>query len=755
MPTQEQDGDPQEMEQGAWIAAELAAFAEGDRIRVTCRSTGAVDEGVVASTSCSTGEGDPALVVRTSDGVEACRHARYRTYERWVPAPSAWVPIEHDSLREGMYVRGTARHGANVSSVEGHVVAFRDGNMVRVDQTGRGFVRLDRRVWERRVAADAPTATTTITASDPVPAPEAGTWVVTPQRELVVGDRVRVVHRTGRWVFTGEVVSNGEYLDVLKDDGNEESFSETYRVFEKWVATTPATLTRALNPPQVGDRFTRVFNSPGILDRPGCIVRTVRERGDAPGQTLWLITYDDANGRYWDGELLVRPDGTCNPDVPVLGEPRDTTGMYVPEVPASTPAIPEYRWIPIRVGDIEQGMYVRGLPNREFAYSTPEGEVMGSNESFIYIGEIGAGYVRERTWERRVLADALDADQYAESTSTATGWVPVTDYAELNEGDVVRATPNGIGGRMQAVVTRSDRYSFSARTTHVIEESRNRRTSDLNWPDPHGYTYGDEPGVEAWRGVGSAPEPIDTTVPQETLDRPAFAPPQVGDTFTRTYDAAHRTAREGCMVEQVRPSDDGVGWRVRYRHGGQGSFHIGVLPNGRIALHPQGAFVLTEPAPSTVPTPHNPFAPTPSPAPQVREVPIPDWATSLEAARRHVHAQARRLYRSGDNCYGGSNDFVGGLDLPAVDAEFPAPVTQDESAQIREFLTKVREVALEVARDHGKSLTLVERWLNEQGIVEPPPAEVQHTVTFTAPADANVTQVLRDLGWQVQSNPFD
>lgn len=363
---------PQEADEGTWVDAEVGEFAAGDRVRVISRGLGDVDEGIVIATSCSTGEGDPALVVRKPDGVESCRHARYRNYQRWVPAHSSptWAPItDPTTLTAGDYVRGTAVSDGAV--VEGRFDRLTsNGRIMLAGMVGQYFTAPEIRRWERLVETPDP----------------GGTWVRTEAADFEVGDRVRVTHRRSGTVHEGTVreVQGGGWLSV--DHGaTEEAFSAVYRTFEKWAPATPAS------------------------------------------------------------------------------------------------------------------------------------------------------------------------------------------------------------------------------------------------------------------------------------------------------------------------------------------------------------------------------SPTPSPAPAVREVPIPEWATSLDAAKRHVHAQARRLYRRGDNCYDGSSDFVGGLDLPDVNDDYPAPEVVDESAQIREFLTKVREVALHVARDHGKSISLVERWLNEQGIVEPPPTEVRHTVTFTAPADANVQQILRDLGWEVQA----
>lgn len=394
---------------------------------------------------------------------------------------------------------------------------------------------------------------------------------------LEVGDRVRVTHQRDGGNRQEAVVVGlgcsmqrggrddgtvGRAVQLERDGGIRFCAHRDAWNFEKRVIEV------VLTPPRVGDRFTRRFNEPTIADRAGCVVRTVRDAGEAPGQTVWLLTYDDANGRYWSNELLVRPDGTCNPYVPAVDEARDTTGSYVPEPVVETPPQP-------------------------------------------------------------------------------VGWVPVIDAATLQVGDVVRATPHAIGGRLQATVRTVYSRHFVATTTHVITETSNGRRTDLyNWPARTGYEYRIATAdAVVWRGEGPAP-----------------------------------------------------------------------APNGLVTA----------------------------------EAPIPAWATSLEAAHRHVHAVARRLYRRGDNCYDGSTDFVEALGLPSIEEDWAVPVPVDETAQIGAFLAKVREVALEVADDHGKDTDLVEGWLTGEGIVKPEPATRQHTVTFSAPADADLASVFTRLGWEVR-----
>ncbi len=136
---------------------------------------------------------------------------------------------------------------------------------------------------------------------------------------------------------------------------------------------------------------------------------------------------------------------------------------------------------------------------------------------------------------------------------------------------------------------------------------------------------------------------------------------------------------------------------------------------------------------------------TPDAAPQVEG--LPGWATSLEAARRHVHAAARRLYLSGQNCDSGTRDFMEAAGLPSHRREYPAP--PDESAQVAEFLAAVRQAALNTADRHGKSRRTIEAWLETEGIDEPKPTTRRVTIDVTVPIDADVNQVVRGLGWEV------
>ncbi len=326
-----------------------------------------------------------------------------------------------------------------------------------------------------------------------------------------------------------------------------------------------------------------------------------------------------------------------------------------------------------------------------------------------------------------------------------TGWVVAPTVADLDVGDVVRGEPDAIGGLLQAEVVRVYASSYHARTTHVIHASNNGRDEDLSAL----YLYGgsDRSGARrtlVWRGEGAAPAP--DPAPDETPDptpNPGFVVPQVGETFNRTYDEAGKPPRVNAVVSSVVPRTQGEGWVVGYQHPRYFQSTIHVAPDGTITNtngdYP-GRFERVADA-------------TPAPAPPVAEatppaVPgLPDWATTLEEARRHIHAKARTLFRSGENCGSGTSDFVRAAGLPDHRRDYPA---KDESAEIKVFLDRVREAAISTARAHGKSMGLVERWLREEGITEPEP--VTHTVTVKAPAGTTAEEImalLRRPGWEI------
>lgn len=353
---------------------------------------------------------------------------------------------------------------------------------------------------------------------------------------------------------------------------------------------------------------------------------------------------------------------------------------------------------------------------------------------------------------------------------------------------------------------------------------------------PAGFDY-----ARRWERWVPATPPADS--PNATPP-PAFAPPQVGDRFNRTYPESTHDTRYNCEVTRVTALPNGT-WRIAYLHNGRAAYSSLVFPDGRMtttAGTSPGRFERIEPAAveavgwipvtdvgqlrvgdtvraepfniggwmqaevssvtpgdrrftavtvhviepsrngrardlsgyqeggyvyhfgegerrplvwrSTEPAPL-PDVGTPSAAPAARgEVPVPEWATSLDAARRYVHAEAIRLYTANANCWDGTRDFLEAADLPTERA-WPVPPPVDETAEIRAFLNQAREAALTTARDHGKSRGQVEEWLTRHGLNAPPPPPVEYTFTVTAPAGTtrediiNSARQLGRQGWEI------
>lgn len=327
--------------EGRWLPVGVDDLSVGDRVRATSRRTGAVYEGVVTTTLASEG----AVRVRHPDydavGGEFFRQ-NYRTFERWTPYETEstesepeyrWESVTPDMLAVGDTVRVT--HQANESSQrEGEVIALHcsmgsagdrtTGRAVQVRVEGEARCCMHRDVWhfERRV-------------QPPEPEPEYR-WVDVDASDLRPGDMARGLDPDGRYGVRSPEAEVTEETYTARDEYIYLAGSGGWDRGRQWQRRVPAN-TVVLAAPQVGDRFTRAFDHPDFGDRAGCVVRTVRSVGDAPGQTLWAITYDDANGRYWSDDLLVRPDGTCSPSVPPVDETRDCNGRYVPE-PVAEPA---------------------------------------------------------------------------------------------------------------------------------------------------------------------------------------------------------------------------------------------------------------------------------------------------------------------------------------------------------------------------------------------------------------------------------
>lgn len=570
-------------EEAEWVSVtDFTTLAHGDRVR--SRQTQFPAEHVVEGEFDKlTTNGRVMLVGRAG---QYFADPSVRTWEKLTttpasqaPAEPSWVPIEHDQIREGMYVRcRTLPEQAwlwETTPYEGHVTRMYETSghpFFTINGEGR---RADIRTWERRVTPEV-----VAEAMAPTPEPEpAGTsgagaeralpsWVRTAQRDLAVGDRVRVTQK-GRpsEVNIGTVTSLDRYVVVQEDDTlRRRTFSQDYRWFDKWVVPVESVPVPASSfaPPQVGEVFTRTYDEAGKDSRPNCTVRSVGERHD--GNAGWRVGYTARD--VTAGTVHVNPDGTLT-----------NTGGFHP------------------------GAFIRPVA------AVPE------------------------------------------TPAHPGGWEVVTDLSTLRVGDTVRATPDGIGGVLQALVTELYPSGFYARTTHVIEETSNGRDDDLDLS----YVYGAERAHNTikWLGSGPAPDPA---------------------------------AREARLAAQT-------------------------------------------------------------------ATPLPEWATSLDAAKRHIHARSAALYRSNDNCLSGSNDFMSALGLPDVDEPYPTPPVVDETEQIKAFLTQVREAALETAQDHGKNMRQVETWLRWEGIVEPTPPPVRHTIEIEVPHDVTAEMVRRQVrvidGWRM------
>jgi len=563
------------------------------------------------------------------------------------PAPVGeytWEPVDSQALRPGDYARG-------VLGDDGAADAAFEGTVERI--TPMGYVKLDTRAarlsperrWFKRVPAP---AVPEVSLARPKvgsrinryydTGPRAGTPRLNGEvTEVQDHDGYwHVNYRDGRAPCTARLYPNGHAVNVLESCPGRWEY-----VAPAPVVTEPAF--EPVTPSQInvgdyvrgvdhGGNFWTAETVEGVvesIDREGAI--------DSEGGNVRIVGDYETNGHR---ELRDR-SWTRRVSAPVAAAPEPETPVFAP------PQVGE-RFNRTYDGDVRstrrncEVTHVSAIPDGSgwrVGYSWD-----GNRHYSLTLqldGVIISGAARGRF--ERVEAPALPLLE-------PDGWVPVEDYSTLREGDVVRATPNGIGGRMQAQVTGSGPHWFTARTLTVIEASSNGRATDLEtWGNPVGYQYGREPNTVVWRGVTPAPSPE-------------------GETAT-------------------------------------------------------------------------PSAPAPT-----REAPIPAWATSLDAARRHVHAEAYRLYRRSDNCYGGTRDFLEAADLPTEEA-FPAP--PDESAEIRAFLLKVREAALSTASDHGKNIRQVEGWLDRHGIVAPPPALVERTIRVVVSPDTDVTGVLSGLGWQV------
>lgn len=368
----------------------------------------------------------------------------------------------------------------------------------------------------------------------------------------------------------------------------------------------------------------------------------------------------------------------------------------------------------LNVGDRARGTYggapVEGVVSRHYR----------GHGNLMYVelegdGRPPAGFDYARRWERWV-----PATPPADSPNAT----PPPAFAPPQVGEVFNRTyDNGDTPRRNCVVTR-------------VNGSRYNDGWSVQYTWQGTDTYVSQVLADGTITSGASRGRFERVSPSEVQSTDRIPAPQVGEYFTRTFDDSGTEDRERCRVLAVTEEEDG--WAVEYaQESGQRRPNMRVLWNGRAV---DRRFAGTY---------DGSFQRTAAPAPVTNMPPLPEWATSLDAAKRYVFEAARDLERRGDNCYSGTNDFLSAAGLPALREGYPDPALTEES-EIREFLGRVRDAAIETANDHGKSMAQVGAWLDQHGITEPPPALAEHTVTFQAPADANVRQVLLDLGWIVR-----
>lgn len=539
MATEEASVDVTQGMPGQWVTTPVEELREGDLVR-------GLDEagryGALTPEAAVESIDDEYVYLVGSGGWNIGR-----TFERWVPAEAQatgrWDSVTLDLLSVGDRVRVT--HLRDEDSVQEAVVTHLHCSMERASNPfdTRRAVQLTKDNGMRFCAHSDTWSFEKWVVEATVP---AFTWVTAPSTLLAVGDHVRGVGRADTVEGVVERVSEGGYVKLDTSAGN-------LSPARRWARRTTVTSTPEPAPrhtaelllarPQVGDHFTRTFNVPSggnPARREGCVVTSVRDVGDAPGQDLWVIRYR-TDVTVYDRDLLVRPDGTCEPNDPAQGrEDRDLTGRYEPVV-------------------------------------------------------AGPG-----TWS--------DVNSLLLSEGDRARWRYDSEDAEWHEVTVTEVDSDG------------DVYFEGS--SDYITGSRNKD----------------------WQRWVATPTQADGT-------------------------------------------------------------------------------------------------------------PLPDWATSLDAARRHVHAKARELFVSRDNCARGTADFLSAAGLPDHRRDYPAP--PDETEQIREFLTLVREAAITTANRHGKTMSLVHTWLRREGITEPAPPPVQYTVTVTAPAGTSREDVINSArqlgrqGWEV------
>lgn len=343
-------------------------------------------------------------------------------------------------------------------------------------------------------------------------------------------------------------------------------------------------------------------------------------------------------------------------------------------------------------------------------------------------GQVREGVVREVTHQGHVMFEGQTAA--AGSSRRWSRWVPAPEVAEpafpAATWERVRPEDMAVG---DIVKTEGDAHQWGCDVPEGAFQSRSLGYVYVGAADGGG---GWDVGRTWFRRVAG---PVTTTTPTSP---PPFAAPRVGDRFNRTYARAERATRENCEATRVAPRREG-GWIVRYSWGGY-NYTSDVSADGFITSGVAGRYELVSSAPAVESRP-------------ATSTPLPEWAVglTLEQARKYIHDEARRLYRRGSNCHSGTRDFLRAARLPSdPDRAYPEPQAVDESERVRAFLAGVRLDALSTAEDHGKSISEVEGYLTAIGLTAPRPAHEDHTVNIRVPIGANVTQVLRDLGWEVR-----
>lgn len=361
-------------------------------------------------------------------------------------------------------------------------------------------------------------------------------------------------------------------------------------------------------------------------------------------------------------------------------------------------------WVDVEFDSINVGDRVRGRFEDEEDGSArrtwSEGVVSRKLDHALQLEGFSYYYDSSRTWQR--LTPATVAPR-------AGSWVQVLSSRRLRSGERARGESRTSGQVREGVVREVTHQG------HVMFEGQTAAAgSSRRW--------------SRWVPAPVAP----STSP------PTFAAPRVGDRFNRTYAHAERATRENCEATRVAPRREG-GWIVRYSWGGY-NYTSDVSADGFITSGVAGRYELVSSAPAVESRP-------------ATSTPLPEWAVglTLEQARKYIHDEARRLYRRGSNCHSGTRDFLRAARLPSdPDRAYPEPQAVDESERVRAFLAGVRLDALSTAEDHGKSISEVEGYLTAIGLTAPRPAHEDHTVNIRVPIGANVTQVLRDLGWEVR-----